>query len=1064
MKNTKRALIIIVSLLLIAVFYSCMPESDPRNDENYVEATGVRVPNSVVYLSSHGTTSSYQLTPTLVPDNATNKKLVYYATPEALEYFSVDQTGLIVAKKVMDDIDSVPIKIFSSTNPDAYTIVSVIIENTEVEEISFSSEEMRVSFPSDPVQLDLVFNPYHGQDGRDVTYTSQNTEIATVTSTGLMSVLKPGIVTIIARSSTLAGKTLEGRVQVRVGYAEGNYRLDVLDASPKFDQVVGNPQKITFSIQQLDALSDPNPDIKWLVAGKRVQEQDGEWEFEYLPGVDSTRSSYTITVQITPKNEDTIYLNSPMISLYMPFTGFELRKNEPETNIYIFGEELTFEPLMANSADSYDWYIKNKGESGDGKFVATTLHAAQNGKLIFTPSDYGSFVLTAKGKIEETVSSSREFEFTVIKYVIGDRVQVYPITGIEEKVPDSYDWYLHRYDPSIQTDNIEDSIIDKSRTQANFLFTSINNNTFNYEATAEGWYILSGSPTLEGLPVYETVGGEKREMVRYTTPFRIWEKVGDSNIEYLVIDGAKVETEYRPVIKWNQLGGVNSFIIEVVSNNQIYIIDTGEARYDNRGIIFSDYSVILPLDMATLEQNFSVRVKQKGGIYCDKVSYIARTIAQNQYSFLPYLNFGINRYIRDMYEMGELLNYIASYKPAEFLVGKEGGKATYKVDIFTKLVYRNLNKALYPVFGENPYDNEYLFNIYNLVHAAINAYCVIDITDLDFSYSLIDGSFGITLTINEEGYISQPPTEKQAYEFKQNYATDGRGETYDEFSINAKNTINAATTDELFHAVSMGKRPVPVKGSAAEAVFEEAKAILRDIIAAQMTDYEKVLAINDYLASHVSSDKALIQYSKITPKPADLYLFEGYHLEGALLTKNAVSQGVAKAFSLLCWMEGITANTVLGLRNNAPHSWNKVLIGESWYNVDSFLARVERADGVAINHAYFLRSDEYIIASGYKFFGSHPTAENDSSSLVEGSSIVENAEQIEIAARSYLYSKTQPVYSFGLEFSQDFESQAELKDIVMEQLQEALSGSETVIKELLQIADRYFVVILSSPR
>ncbi len=1048
----------------MAVFYSCIPESDPRSDENYVEATGVRVPNSIVYLSSHGTTGTYQLTPTLVPANATNKKLVYYATPDALDYFSVDQSGFIVAKKVMDDIDSVPIKIFSSTNPEAYTIISVIIENTEVEEINFSSPEMRVSFPSEPVQLDLVFKPYHGQDGRDVTYTSQNLEIATVNSSGLLSVLKPGIVTIIAKSSTLAGKTLEGRVQVRIGYAEGNYRLDVLDASPKFDQVVGNPEKITFSIQQLDKLSDPNPDIKWLVAGKRVQEQDGEWEFEYLPSVDSTRSTYTITVQITPKNEDTIYLTSPSISLYMPFTGFELHKNEPEGNIYIFGEELTFEPLMANSADSYDWYLKRKGESGDGNFVANTLHAVHNGKLKFTPLDYGSFVLTAKGKTQDTIAASIEFEFSVIKYVIGDRVQVYPQTGIEEKVPDSYDWYLHRYDPVAGADNFEDGIINKIRTDENFLFTSTNNNTFNYEATVEGWYIISGSPTLEGLPVYETVSGEKREMVRYTTPFRVWDKVGDSNIEYLIIDGAKVDTEYRPVIKWNQLGGVNSFVIEVVNENQIYIIDTQEARYDIRGIVFSDYSIILPLSMATLEQNFSVRIKQKGGVYCDKVSYTARTITQNQYAFLPYLNFSINRYINDMYEMGELLNYITSYKPADLLQSAENGNATFKIDIFTKQAYRNINKDLFPIIGENPYDNEYLLNIYNLVTAAINAYCFTEITALDFSYSQIDGSFGITLTIREEGYISQPPTNKQPYEFKQNYAANGRIETFDDFAINTKNTINAETTDQLFHAVSMGKRAVPIKGSPAEAVYNEATVILKDIIIDGMTDFEKVLAINDYLASHISSDKALIQYGKTTPKPADLYLFEGYHLEGALLTKNAVSQGVSKAFSLLCWMEGITVNTVLGQRNNVEHSWNKVLIGESWYNVDSFLARVERIDGVAINHAYFLRDDEYMIACGYKFFGIHPAATTDGTFEIEGSSLVENEAAIELAARSYLYSMTQTVYSFGLEFSQEFDTQAELKDVVIDQLQNALSDSGTTVKELLQITDRYFVVILSSPR
>ncbi len=1056
----KTILVIILTLLLMAVVLACTPSDDPRRSEDYVEATGVRVPNAIVYLSSHGATSSYQLEPSIVPENATNKKLVYYATPEALEYFSLDQTGLITAKKIMDDVDSVPIRIYSSTNPDAYTTVSVIIENVEVEELYFASPEMTVSFPSDPIQLDLLYKPYHAQDGRDVTYTSQNTEIVTVSPTGLMTVVKPGFVTIIARSSTLSGKTLEGRIQIRVGHAAGNYRLDVTDPSPKFDQVVGKPQAITFSILRLNMLSDPNPDIKWYVAGTRILEQNGKTEFKYTPAVDSTRSTFTITVQITPKNEDPIILESPPISLYMPFTGFELQKNEPSGNVYIFGEELTFEPLMANT-ESYDWYLKKKGATGGGKFIGTTLLSEQNGKLIFTPSEDGDFVLTAKGKSGNVEIMTKDYEFSVIKYVIGDRVQVYPVTNMEEKVPDSFDWYLHRYDPSSQSENIEDGIINKAGT---FLFTSVGDATFNYEATEEGWYVISSSPTVDGLPVYQEGGETPERMRRYTTPFRVWEKTGDSNIEYLVIDGAQVEGEYRPVIKWNQLAGANSFIIEVVSNNNIYIIDTSEARNDDRGIVFSDYSIILPLSIATLEQTFSVRVKQKGGVYCDKLTYAEKSIAANHYAFLPYINFSINRYIRDMYEMGELLNYITAYKPAEMLVGKEGGNATYKVNIFTRLIYRNINKTLYPVIGENPYEDDYLSNIYNITTAAINAYAVTNIIDLDFNYFQIDGSFDIIVTISEEEYISQPPTDKELYQFKQNYASGGRPDAYDDFAIHSKNTINATTSDQLFHAVSMGKRPLPTKGSAAEAIYNQAQDILRDIITSGMTEFEKVLAINDYLASNVNKDRALMQYAKMTPEPADLYLFEGYHLDGALLTKSAVSQGFSKAFSLLCWMEGITANVVLGLRSGAPHSWNKVLIGEDWYNVDSFLARVEREDGVAINYAYFLRSDEYMAACGYSAFGDHAAAINGDHSEIEGMALVDSEEQTELEIAYYLYSMTEGLYSFGLEFAQEFNTQKELKDIVLEQLQTVLDEGDKSVKELLQIADRYFVVVLTAPR
>ena len=49
----------------------------------------------------------------------------------------------------------------------------------------------------------------------------------------------------------------------------------------------------------------------------------------------------------------------------------------------------------------------------------------------------------------------------------------------------------------------------------------------------------------------------------------------------------------------------------------------------------------------------------------------------------------------------------------------------------------------------------------------------------------------------------------------------------------------------------------------------------------------------------------------------------------------AVCNGIAKTFVVLCGIEGITAVKVNGTVSGDAHAWNKVLINEKWYIVDS---------------------------------------------------------------------------------------------------------------------------------
>lgn len=89
------------------------------------------------------------------------------------------------------------------------------------------------------------------------------------------------------------------------------------------------------------------------------------------------------------------------------------------------------------------------------------------------------------------------------------------------------------------------------------------------------------------------------------------------------------------------------------------------------------------------------------------------------------------------------------------------------------------------------------------------------------------------------------------------------------------------------------------------------------------SDYETVLAINDYLCSRITYD---------------LYAKERESVYGALVDGKCVCEGYAHAFKLLCDRFGVVCATIIGTGYTAEgsegHVWNAVLLDGKWYAVD----------------------------------------------------------------------------------------------------------------------------------
>ncbi|MBR4420718.1 MAG: transglutaminase domain-containing protein, partial [Clostridia bacterium] len=168
---------------------------------------------------------------------------------------------------------------------------------------------------------------------------------------------------------------------------------------------------------------------------------------------------------------------------------------------------------------------------------------------------------------------------------------------------------------------------------------------------------------------------------------------------------------------------------------------------------------------------------------------------------------------------------------------------------------------------------------------------------------------------------------------KYNYSTlsfKGSGRNTDKFYIDGivySKTVE--TTNQLVYAVEHGFKPLCKSGSPAEKAYLQARAILNEILQDGYTDYEKALVIFEYLSVTVEYDLKAVELAS-SGTNFSWGEYDAFYLEGVFNNKKAVCDGISKAFSLMCNIEGIPCVQVTG---NA-HAWCKIKINNRWSIVD----------------------------------------------------------------------------------------------------------------------------------
>ncbi len=204
--------------------------------------------------------------------------------------------------------------------------------------------------------------------------------------------------------------------------------------------------------------------------------------------------------------------------------------------------------------------------------------------------------------------------------------------------------------------------------------------------------------------------------------------------------------------------------------------------------------------------------------------------------------------------------------------------------------------------------------------------------------------------------------------------------------------------------------------------YDMAVAVLEEIIKDGMSDYEKELAIYEWLVANIGQGSS---YTIAMPGQST----ESYTPHDVLESKGAVCVGYATTFRLLCNMEGLEVHIV----HNDYHSWDMVKLDDGqWYQVDVY------SDVSGAKYRNFNMTDEQARTSHDWDDSALPEAKGTKYSYA-----VQNAKEIKdfFAIPEKVYAAIKPGKSVSLYYKLKGElSEADmaLADQMMQMLQQAM--------------------------
>ena len=204
-----------------------------------------------------------------------------------------------------------------------------------------------------------------------------------------------------------------------------------------------------------------------------------------------------------------------------------------------------------------------------------------------------------------------------------------------------------------------------------------------------------------------------------------------------------------------------------------------------------------------------------------------------------------------------------------------------------------------------------------------------------------------------------------------------------------------------------------------------ASAVLDELVTEDMTDYEKELAIYEWMTRELSYDTGVLQVIPNTQADCD-------NPYGVLKYHNAVCVGYATTFRLFMQMLDIPCMVVHA--TELYHSWDLVQLDGEWYHVDIY------SDQNSGNYANFNMNDE-MCSQGHEwdrdFF---PAAEGtEYNYAIQNAQPVEDIYSVPALVKEALDTETGALF---LSFDPIDEAHAQIVETMMDGIQSCKSESE----------------------
>ena len=138
--------------------------------------------------------------------------------------------------------------------------------------------------------------------------------------------------------------------------------------------------------------------------------------------------------------------------------------------------------------------------------------------------------------------------------------------------------------------------------------------------------------------------------------------------------------------------------------------------------------------------------------------------------------------------------------------------------------------------------------------------------------------------------------------------------------------------------VSYSNKRVNDRRARGQAVKAKAEEIVASVVTDTMTDAQKAAALYSYMASHVAYDYEALDDYIDQESGANVYTRQTAY--SALVQNQAICQGYAKAYKLLCDKANVPCVVVFGTTKrpdgeDAAHAWNRVYLDGAWRTVDT---------------------------------------------------------------------------------------------------------------------------------